>query len=103
MLAEISTIERKIHAMLPGALVYLFGSHARGTATKDSDIDLCVIVPEFASRRMDMLHAIRDAIADLTTAPLDILLFRTAEFQYAAAQRPTLEHTIAREGVLVSG
>lgn len=40
---------RKAGVHLTGAVV--FGSHARGQATPDSDIDLIVISPEFDQRR----------------------------------------------------
>ena len=33
----------------------LFGSHVRGTATRDSDIDLVVVAPEFDEPRNDDL------------------------------------------------
>lgn len=32
---------------LPVRGVYVFGSYAKGTATKDSDIDVCVVSPKF--------------------------------------------------------
>ena len=33
--------------------VYLFGSHARGTATEDSDIDIAIISRDFKGDRFD--------------------------------------------------
>lgn len=35
---------------LPIKNVYVFGSYAKGTATKDSDIDVCIISPKFKTR-----------------------------------------------------
>jgi predicted nucleotidyltransferase len=43
------TIERCLRAMteaMPLREVYLFGSHARGDARPDSDVDLCVVSDE---------------------------------------------------------
>lgn len=36
---------RRIRDAAPGAQVILFGSHARGTARPDSDVDLLVVEP----------------------------------------------------------
>jgi hypothetical protein len=41
--------------------VYLFGSHARGDAQPDSDVDLC-IVAEDAERQLDAAARFREAI-----------------------------------------
>ena len=99
---ELDVIVYEITALLPGAQVILFGSHATGNHHDDSDLDLCVIVDELNGRRMDMMHAIRGAIAPMTTHPLDILLLRRDEFQKNSTIRPTLEYAIAREGVVLN-
>lgn len=36
----------RIRRLEPGARVWAFGSRARGTADPDSDLDVCVVVPE---------------------------------------------------------
>ena len=41
---------RRIAAAAPGARVILFGSHARGEAGPDSDVDLLVVEPRVADR-----------------------------------------------------
>lgn len=35
------------HKEFPGAQVYLFGSYAKGCATKKSDIDIAILVDDF--------------------------------------------------------
>lgn len=50
----------------------LFGSYAQGTATKDSDIDLVVIAPEFDRRdeaQVDLLWELR-AFSDPRIEPI---------------------------------
>ena len=39
-------LAEKVRNKYPQARVWLFGSHARGTATKESDLDICVVLPE---------------------------------------------------------
>ena len=47
--------------------IILFGSHARGEATVNSDVDLLVVFPELSSKRQ-MTLAIRQALSDLPIA-----------------------------------
>jgi predicted nucleotidyltransferase len=42
---------RRLAAAAPGAKVILFGSHARGEARPDSDLDLLVIEPDEVTKR----------------------------------------------------
>jgi hypothetical protein len=41
-------------------------------------------------------------VADKIILPLDILLFKSEEFQKNSLLRPTIEYTIAKEGVLLN-
>lgn len=49
------------NAVTPVHAVYLFGSHARGDARPDSDVDLC-IVAEGAERQLDTARRYRQAL-----------------------------------------
>ena len=100
---ELSAIAREITALLPGAEVILFGSYARGEQRKWSDLDLCVVADEYPMRLIDMMGTIYDVIDDKTELPLDLLLLHRQRFTERSAWTPTLEHTIAREGVRLNG
>ena len=50
-----------MHAALPIQQVILFGSHARGDAGPDSDVDLC-LVAEGATRQFDAARQWRTAM-----------------------------------------
>ncbi len=52
--------------------IILFGSHARGTATADSDIDLLVVMPVSGSRREKQIE-MRVALHDIAV-PKDIIV-----------------------------
>ena len=56
-------VRRAIHAVLPGATVYLYGSGARGTREPDSDLDLLVLTETGLSRDEEV--AVADAIYEL--------------------------------------
>lgn len=52
--------------------IILFGSHARGEATPDSDIDLLVVLPEATNKRQSAIE-IRRALRDFP-ASKDIIV-----------------------------
>jgi predicted nucleotidyltransferase len=55
-----ATIERAVDSLLEaapdGSRVILFGSHARGDARPDSDLDFLVIEPRVADHRAEMVR-----------------------------------------------
>ncbi|WP_434699094.1 type VII toxin-antitoxin system MntA family adenylyltransferase antitoxin [Pseudomonas sp. D1-1] len=66
-----------LHHHLPGLLaVYLFGSHAQGTAGPDSDVDLAVLV----SGEVDpvSLWQLSGDLADIAGSPVDLIDLRAA-------------------------
>lgn len=60
---EIETIVRRIAEGYKPLKVVLFGSHAYGEPTKDSDVDL-LIVKETSERFIDRWVTVRELIAD---------------------------------------
>jgi predicted nucleotidyltransferase len=83
--------------------IYLFGSHARGRPTADSDMDLLVIVPE--SRQKPIIQRAVRAQRSLrgVKAAVDVLVKTRREFERHASVRASLEAQIAREGKLLYG
>jgi predicted nucleotidyltransferase len=100
--AQLNIIVREVTAMLPDSQIFLFGSYASGKQKKDSDLDICIVAKNYTARRVEVMHTSRDAVADKITLPLDILLFKSEEFQKNSLLRPTIEYTIVREGLLLN-
>ena len=101
--SDLDAIVNKIRHLLPEAKVYLFGSYATGTQKEDSDIDLCVVVPEFQVRQMETIYLIRQAIRGTTSLSVDILAFTDEQFDRRANWKSTIQHTVANKGVLLNG
>ena len=76
--------------------IILFGSHARGDGTADSDVDLLIVMPVEGSKRAKQLE-IRAAVHDVHI-PKDILVSRPEEFQWRKDIVGTIERPAIREG-----
>lgn len=88
-------VSRIVEQFQPDRIV-LFGSHARGDQTQDSDVDLLVIKPVSGSKRKERL-AIRAALRGCGL-PKDIVLAtpdEVAKYQHVAG---TLLHSVLEEG-----
>jgi predicted nucleotidyltransferase len=66
----IAQIKRIVYTKFPSAKVYLYGSRIKGTANKDSDWDLLILLKE---------KNISAEIEDKITSPLYDLEFETGE------------------------
>ncbi len=71
LVAQREILARCLEAMnraLPLRAVYLFGSHARGDARPDSDVDLC-LVAEGAERQVEAAQQFWRSIWDIKDTP----------------------------------
>ena len=76
--------------------IILFGSHARGKADPDSDVDLLVVVPISRSKREKQLE-IRKALRGIS-APKDIIVSTPEEFEWRQEVVGTIEYPAAKQG-----
>jgi predicted nucleotidyltransferase len=81
--------------------IVLFGSHARGDAGEDSDIDLLVIEPEVEDRTREMVR-LRRLLRPLRI-PVDILVYSAEEVARWGEQPGTALYWALREGRVVHG
>lgn len=94
-------VRRLVDEFHPEA-IYLFGSHAWGNPTSDSDMDLLVIVEK--SREKPIQRAVR-AQRSLrgVRVPVDVLVKTRKEFEQYTSVKASLEAQITREGKLLYG
>ena len=99
------TLRRCLEAMdreFPIREVILFGSHARGDARKDSDVDLCIVADD-AAEQFDAAARFRIAIWDVWPRPAFTLIPITPE--RLGAKRARGDHffsTVLTEGVSIA-
>ena len=88
-----------MNRMMPLRAVYLFGSHARGDARPDSDVDLC-IVADGAARQLEAAQIFCRAIRPIRPKPSFTIVPITPE---RLSEKRTIKdffyETVLREGV----
>ncbi len=98
-----SLVQKKIEEMVRRIVekfhpekIILFGSHARGTAGPDSDVDLLVVMAVQGSRRQKATE-IDISLAD-RQVPLDLLVVTPEQFERDREMIGTVIRPAAREG-----
>jgi uncharacterized protein len=93
---KIQEMTRRIVARFDPEWVILFGSHARGEAGPDSDVDLLVVMRVHGSRREKGVE-IGVALHDIRI-PKDIIVTTPEEFEWRKDVVGTIERPATREG-----
>jgi predicted nucleotidyltransferase len=93
---QIQQMVRRIVRLFQPHLIILFGSHARGDAGPDSDVDLLIVMPVEGSKREKQLK-VRMALHDIP-APVDVIITRTEDFLWRKDIVGTIEWPASREG-----
>jgi predicted nucleotidyltransferase len=87
---------------LPIEQVILFGSHARGQARADSDVDLCVVTGSLQSQHR-MAITLRRAIGELRGKPsLSIIPISAARLEEKKRSRDPFFDTVMGEGICLA-
>ena len=90
-------IVRRLRTALTPMTIYLYGSCARGTVGRDSDIDLLVVLAE-----SDLSFFERGALAYRALrglgVPFDIQVYTREEFEPRAALPVSFERTVRTKG-----
>ncbi|UCG46441.1 MAG: nucleotidyltransferase domain-containing protein [Phycisphaerales bacterium] len=89
----------RIVAQFDPEKVILFGSHASGAGSPDSDVDLLVVMNVRGSKRQKALD-IGVALHDIPIAK-DILVVTPEDFEWRKEVVGTIERPASREGTLL--
>lgn len=99
---ELEILKGIIVDAVPVEQIFLFGSYAYGTPGEDSDFDLYIVIPDDSIRPLEAAQIINNVIYEDQRKPVDILVGRVSDFR-RRSQLPTIERTIARDGVMLFG
>jgi predicted nucleotidyltransferase len=92
----LDTVAQLLIAVADPESIILFGSYARGDYTKDSDLDLLVILPTVEDRVEEMAR-LRMALWDVPMA-IDVVVFSRDEVEERQHLRGTMLFHAVREG-----
>jgi len=97
------SVDRAIQAMVRTIVrqfrperIILFGSHARGDAGPDSDVDLLIVMPVEGQKHKKQVQ-IRVALHDIRV-PKDIIVTTPEDFEWRKEIPGTIEYPAVREG-----
>lgn len=90
-------ITQRLVAVFQPEQVILFGSHAWGTPTAGSDVDVMVIVTESTLSEYQRAVLGHRCLSGLNVAK-DVIVKTRAEFDFLRDVRTSLEYQIARQG-----
>lgn len=85
-----------LEAVPPGSRVILFGSHARGDARPDSDLDFLVIEPRVADHRAEMVRL--QHVVQTLPLSVDVLVTTESVFEEWRDTPGTVLYEAAKEG-----
>ena len=77
--APLRRIVRRLVEAVDPERILLFGSRAKGTASGESDLDLCVIA-EMEGDRRERRNRLHELVRPEHDGPVDVLTFTPAEF-----------------------
>lgn len=100
--ALISEAGRRLAEAAPGARVILFGSHARGEAQPDSDLDLLVIEPDDVPKRRAESARLRRELRGLDVA-LDVIVISAKHAEEWGHFEGTMLNEALSEGRVLAG
>lgn len=83
-------------------MIYLFGSHAWGKPSAESDLDLLVIIEKSTEKPIQRAVRAQRSLRGMKI-PVDVLVKTRKEFEKYRSVKASLEAQIAREGKLLYG
>jgi uncharacterized protein len=96
---SIREMVQRIAAQFHPDKIILFGSHARGQAASDSDVDLLIVMPVEGSKRRKATEI--DGILADRRIPLDLIVVTPEEFERARDQIGSVLRPAALEGLVL--
>jgi len=89
-------VNKLLLAAPPGSKVIVFGSHARGDARPDSDLDILVVEPEVKNRIEEIIRL--DEVLHSRDFSLDLIVVSAERFEYWRGTPNTVYYEASNEG-----
>ena len=98
---QIKKIVRSIRDEFSVESIYVFGSHGRGDADSESDLDILVVTSESAEDPFELVYAIRRHLHTQIDSALDVIVISKEQFDRRHVQPWTVEHVAYTEGIAI--
>ena len=98
---EIRNIIRSIRDEFSVESIYVFGSHGRGDANSESDIDILIVSNENPEDPFELAYAIRRHLHTQLDSALDVIVISKEQFDRRHVQPWTVEHAAYTEGIAI--
>jgi len=97
---RIGNIKESILKFVPARYIYLFGSHAYGNPTEESDIDIYVVTPDNINNFSEIYAKIIGDLGDKKIFFIDLLLNAESDFNIRKTKN-RFEKTIFQKGKVI--
>jgi len=98
---KLDIIKKAILTFVPAEKIYLFGSYAYGRPTKNSDIDIYVVIPDdFNKGIFDTLGVIATFLRQYNIFKVDLFLVEKKRFLFYK-ENSSFEETICNKGIVL--
>jgi len=88
-----------LRKLFPDALIWAFGSRARGDADEDSDLDVCVVVNKLGQKISEQISEIAWRIGFENNLLITTIKYSREEFEEGPLSVSPLVRTVLDEGV----
>jgi uncharacterized protein len=96
------SIKDSILKFVPAKYIYLFGSHAYGNPTEESDIDLYIVTPDNINNFSEIYTKIMVDLSYKKIFFIDLLLSKESIFN-SRKDKNIFEKTISQKGKIIYG
>ncbi len=97
--AVLEELARRVRAAFPTARIWAFGSRARGDASPDSDLDVCVVVERLDRASRTRLSDLAWEVGFASGVVISTVAYSRQEFEEGPCAASALVRTVLREGV----
>jgi len=90
---------KKVRSVYPKARIWAFGSYVRGTATAESDLDVCVVIPEMHSDDRLVVSDMAWEVGFARDLHISTVVISAIDFMHGPVSASPLLDAIRSEGV----
>ena len=90
---------KKVRSVYPKAQIWAFGSYVRGTATAESDLDICVVIPQMHPEDRLAISDMAWEVGFAHDLHISTVVFSDIDFVHGPVSASPLLDGIRSEGV----